>query len=358
DTGYIANVPKSVTGGPGPSPYTMHSIHKTLDGGKNWEKLPVDRFDYVAFISNTTGYYCYYGERDINLFRTTNGGISWSLHNEIEVYIHDMVFINDSIFYAHVYPLGGWRPNIYRSVNEGKNWEPEYSTSEKIFRLYFSGKSVFALCENGTIYKKTLLPVEDSVKYTIRDSIDENSGQQEEFHFSIHQDTLVIYGNIYANSCGGHYLTYKIDSNIIDISRVDTGLLCTGHSLYGFELKIPNCSLNEYRIKMDKYYNKGLDSLINTEVTAFSNKAQLAEKLSVELYPNPVSNIINITLNKPVNSLTYKLLNTSGILVKENEIKHQTNVIQVNVSGIAQGIYFLELICNEKVNTFKVFIEN
>jgi len=71
------------------------------------------------------------------------------------------------------------------------------------------------------------------------------------------------------------------------------------------------------------------------------------------VYPNPVQNTLTIKPLKEGRSNTIKLYNSNGVLVRN--IKQQA--YQIDVSDLASGIYFVELIADNK-RTVKKIIKN
>ncbi|CAM4004478.1 M43 family zinc metalloprotease [Flavobacterium sinopsychrotolerans] len=64
---------------------------------------------------------------------------------------------------------------------------------------------------------------------------------------------------------------------------------------------------------------------------------------SVYLYPNPTSNILNVVVeNKLETPEAYTIINTLGQIMKSKKIESTDN-LQINVSNLSQGIYFLKL---------------
>ncbi|RKS94663.1 putative secreted protein (Por secretion system target) [Flavobacterium limicola] len=64
---------------------------------------------------------------------------------------------------------------------------------------------------------------------------------------------------------------------------------------------------------------------------------------SVYLYPNPTSNILNVAVeNKLETPEAYTIINTLGQIIKSKKIE-STEDLQINVSNLSQGIYFLKL---------------
>lgn len=71
------------------------------------------------------------------------------------------------------------------------------------------------------------------------------------------------------------------------------------------------------------------------------------ESKSVFVYPNPASSLLNIFIeNSTINPDNYTIVNSLGQIIKSKKIVTKQD-LQVNVSDIAQGIYFLKLTKNE-----------
>ncbi|RTZ04755.1 T9SS type A sorting domain-containing protein [Flavobacterium bomense] len=82
------------------------------------------------------------------------------------------------------------------------------------------------------------------------------------------------------------------------------------------------------------------------------------EKLnSVYLYPNPTSNILNVVSENKLNTPeVYTIINTLGQILKSKKIESAED-LQINVSHLSQGIYFLKLSKNQSETTTIPFIK-
>jgi len=70
----------------------------------------------------------------------------------------------------------------------------------------------------------------------------------------------------------------------------------------------------------------------------------------VRVYPNPVTNYLNVNLPREINgSLTMSLTSIAGKVVWKKEINSSDSNNQIDVSRLASGLYFLEL--NDNLNT-------
>ncbi len=77
--------------------------------------------------------------------------------------------------------------------------------------------------------------------------------------------------------------------------------------------------------------------------------------VSVKVYPNPVSDVINILFEEVVESeINLTLLDSQGRLVKKDVIEATVSEKQVNMQDMAAGVYYLRLTKGKLVNVYKV----
>jgi photosystem II stability/assembly factor-like uncharacterized protein len=95
-------------------------------------------------------------------------------------------------------------------------------------------------------------------------------------------------------------------------------------------------------------YGRGVFSgqLTSSDSTVGYNMTTVNE---VELYPNPASNYIHLNMNRPFTS--YEIYNSNGQLVKKDLLGDE-NTVQINVTELESGVYFVNLIDeNERIST-------
>jgi len=69
-------------------------------------------------------------------------------------------------------------------------------------------------------------------------------------------------------------------------------------------------------------------------------------KLGVNIFPNPVNDVLNIT--KVSNNATFAIYNVAGQFISKGKVTNN----KVNVSSLAKGVYFIEI--SEKGATSKM----
>lgn len=93
----------------------------------------------------------------------------------------------------------------------------------------------------------------------------------------------------------------------------------------------------------------GYDSIVTLRLTicgvvGISN----VEDFEVNIFPNPVENVLNINTTETLSSI--KLINLNG----QNIEVYNNNSKQINFSGVSTGIYFLELLSGDKKSMIKI----
>lgn len=93
-----------------------------------------------------------------------------------------------------------------------------------------------------------------------------------------------------------------------------------------------------------------IDENIATEIR------ELNKLFGVNLYPNPVSNTLNINVNSDTqNNVRIDVINYTGqtILSNVNNVSQGNNTISLDVSSLTQGVYFAKISTDNNVKTVK-----
>jgi len=77
--------------------------------------------------------------------------------------------------------------------------------------------------------------------------------------------------------------------------------------------------------------------------------------VKVTIYPNPASDIVNISFEEALDSeVSFNLINSQGKVVKSNTIEAATIEKQIDLQDIPKGIYYLKLTKGKLSNVYKV----
>jgi len=141
---------------------------------------------------------------------------------------------------------------------------------------------------------------------------------------SLKQDVISSAGGYNVASGGTISISWTLGETIIPTFRSQDGSLIITH---GFQQKI----------------------IITTEVE------NIQEPVSVTIYPNPASEVINIKFDSPVDGeMTFFLINNQGGMAKTGKIEAATTSKEINMQDLPSGIYYLRLTKGSLVNVYKV----
>ncbi len=82
---------------------------------------------------------------------------------------------------------------------------------------------------------------------------------------------------------------------------------------------------------------------------------QLMEsEISLKVYPNPATDFINVEITPAdTGRLNLELYNNSGVRILDHTLANQHN-LQVNISNIPSGTYYLKVLSPQKDQLFRV----
>ncbi len=118
---------------------------------------------------------------------------------------------------------------------------------------------------------------------------------------------------------------------------------------------------NDLLINMDPVYvlNVGKSAIGSVQHFAVASKTILAvnesSKIleSIQFYPNPVKNILNLKIDQSVKNFTFEMTDMSGNQVLIN----QENIHQIDISKLSPGVYFGTVMVDNQKITKKIIIE-
>jgi hypothetical protein len=114
---------------------------------------------------------------------------------------------------------------------------------------------------------------------------------------------------------------------------------------YSFADNVDNIKGNKvyYRLQMmDKDGKYTVSKIISLTLDFFAG--------SLKIYPNPVKDQLYVLFNaeSPCNGIL-RILNASGTIIHTETVSTSANVINVSVSRMAKGVYYVQLITNEGI---------
>jgi len=86
--------------------------------------------------------------------------------------------------------------------------------------------------------------------------------------------------------------------------------------------------------------------------------AEIIKKIDIEIYPNPVNEVLSIAIgNDGVSNGTVQLLDVHGKLVQKFFLDTNQTLMDIDVSNYPAGVYFVELNSNELNEVWKIVVE-
>jgi hypothetical protein len=82
------------------------------------------------------------------------------------------------------------------------------------------------------------------------------------------------------------------------------------------------------------------------------------DMLRPRVYPVPASSQVTVVLPIGVASTQYRLISVNGVTAQSGTIMNDGDYGKIPVSGVAAGMYFLQLMVNNEVQTYKIIVQH
>ncbi|MCG8582873.1 MAG: T9SS type A sorting domain-containing protein [Bacteroidales bacterium] len=266
--------------------------------------------------------------------------------------------------------LNGIATLLWRSVPDAHGYKIKYGTSSGVYTHEMdagnvSGYRMSHLDENTTYYVVVVAyngygesnaSNEMEVKTTDQKPV---APHQVRLTENIATGKLTIqWEQSLAYAFGAKYDIYRSDKVYTDYELVKEGV--TGSS-YTFNPK-EKPGLWFYTVKARNNYGESFYSsnkyTITTSVDTWVDQVGIEDvhlfKYPVKVYPVPANDLLHVTVEQYGGEITWKLINMSGMVVKNGQF---TANEEINVSNLANGAYFLMLTTEEGVFHSKVQIK-
>lgn len=289
------------------------NIMRSGNGGSNWGVTGgcTCFITSICFSNNQFGLYSSLG----GVFRTVNGGNSWSANALIPFFNPDkFIALNDSVFVA-VY-----HSSFYKSTNSGQSFTSDslpYNSNYSVSGLSFISDSIgFASIADGKLFKTTdqgaTWNLVADLGFSINDIV-----------FIDEQNGFLVTGNlekeIRKTSSGGLFwsLDYTAASTIKELNY-------DGHHVFA-------CGQNGMALRKE----------------FFPTSINKQDDAAIKIFPNPTQDILFISgLN---GKEKIELYNSIGeLLISDFNFKQN----QLNISSLHGGVYFLRITDDEISSSF------
>lgn len=129
--------------------YNYNGVFKTVNGGQSWQKTASYSFSQMQFINAQTGYARNPNSSINKIYKTTDGGNTWTIKFEIDKDINSFHFIDENTGY-----LVGDNSLIYKTTDGGMTWKKLTLPYADYYSIKFcTGNVGYLLDENGRLYQ-------------------------------------------------------------------------------------------------------------------------------------------------------------------------------------------------------------
>jgi photosystem II stability/assembly factor-like uncharacterized protein len=374
--------------------YVFHAqggiILKTIDGGAKWDtlwrdKTPENYLTSIFFTDANTGYAVGGSEWDDIILKTTNGGTTWdTLSSGISVPLKSVYFTDSNTGYAvGLYGL------IIKTIDGGATWigEPNFDKGP-LFSVFFTDANtgyvvgrenleqnlfgiILKTIDGGTTWTLSLQSVLPFYSVYFTDSntgyaVGGNSSYSKPQSWQIIMKTLDGGANWIGEpnfDKGPLFSVFFVDANIgyavgehgTIIKTIDGGTIWTNLSsetTSGFN--------SVFFTDANAGYAVGASGTI-LKTTNGGGFPTAVENVSMEstfiVYPNPATNKISIETHSNLQGeTTICIFNMNGEILQLEKFQRQ-NLIEMDVSAMAKGIYLLKIQTKTGVETKKLVVQ-
>ncbi len=117
---------------------------------------------------------------------------------------------------------------------------------------------------------------------------------------------------------------------------------------------------NTNKLPILKFYDLNLNGnqvkYVHSIYDAPVSVKEYAQNNQFSIYPNPVSNVLNISLSKPLKAVV-EIMDVTGKTIHQEVMSSQSSFLQMNVAGWPAGVYFISISDENGVRSVSRFIK-
>ncbi len=303
-------------------------LMKSLVGGNDWELLAIPdttaEYNDIQFVNDYTAYLC---SSDGILFKTTDGGITWtdkSLSGDFT--LTDLLFVNQNL---------GWMIDpvarlVLRTTDGGDNWTfyelgdfENYQPSS----IFFLNETLgFITTEEGIVFRTS------------------NSGDtwEEYYVFSSGFNSEIHFVNELEGWYHASYMVYH---------TYDGGDTWTGpQSFY-------DAQIQDMFFLDNQGWLGGWSGLIATSSFFVDIENKHNNNSEINIFPNPASSLLEVNMNDHSDKiLVVEVLNVQGQKVLSVTELSNNNYLNIDISSLVSGTYFVHIITSKNEAFNKIIV--
>lgn len=344
------------------------TLRKTTNGALNWSActMPATGLGPTAFVSGYKGFMVLAS----GLSQTTDGAQSWTtVINNPALEFFDVYFVNALVGYVSATNIAYDTGFVYKTTNGGANWIllPTVTGPFNIFypSIYFYSDTVGFFAADGEVLRTgdggtSWVSVYSDPSFDSWIAMCSPNGQNY-FHGG-------YYANLVTSSNSGN--SWNASSSLVYpcygmyFGTTAHGFYCGGNGLGSGAVEetfnggltwTPAYTGNSLWCMDFPSNTVGYAAGTSGVIVKYSGPTNTVENFTelLKVYPNPTAGILNIE-NCAVNS-NLVLVNSTGQIVYTELAKN--NLVQIDVSQFAQGVYILEVRSENSISRRKVTVQ-
>jgi photosystem II stability/assembly factor-like uncharacterized protein len=346
-------------------------IMKSTDGGQNWNSQSLGNSHYlkkVQFNNESVGYILGLEGVGTNIFKTIDGGENWSLILSSQLPdITDISSVNQQIIYV-TFEDG----SLKKSIDGGTNFQSVNSDS-LLLNIQFINENIGYATDGETVLKT----INGGINWIEKFQIDEPTLDTAIFYFTNESVGFVKWQNdLYRTTDGGDTFTY-LDT----LTSLTLRLFApTENIVWGMSVEVPfndpiltmrgevmsdgsfEKVLGWPQFRSIHFINPTLGYGVNLGGEIYKNTTGLLHLNTpkdwsrIKVFPNPVTDFLNISTEKDFISNEITILNSLGSVVFVKKFANQKE-IKVDVKSFPKGVYIIEMEVDSKYHREKIIIK-
>jgi len=336
---------------------------KSQDNGETWDSLisfPGKQLYSLSFFDNDTGMLAGYDA----IYRTVDAGVTWdTVWSKTQLgfqfgEIKQLTFPTSQIGYAigiGLYQNWPFNKFLLKSNDAGLTWEPIKTFQDPLASIYFLNQDTGFIGTEGDISSSIILKTTDGGYTWDETQVDQFSNSVNSIHFTSNMTGFAAGSPPAFIDQTSFFISKTIDGGetweIFDTIGIPL------HSIYFINDTIGFVS-GDFNLIMKSNGNiNGLPEdypwhLVGLPFGIDENKHSNSR---IKIYPNPTDGhlfVQNLDLNKEIKSIS--LINLSGQTIYSKNPDINNELIQLDLSNIKSGMYFIKTVYNDKIEFMKI----
>ena len=306
------------------------TVYRSTNNGFSWinvnNGLPINTISSLG----TSGYNIFAGTYS-GVYLSTNNGSNWIRMNNglTDTLISSLIIIGNNVF------AGTIQGGVFMSSNNGSNWTAVNSglTYNHIYALANYGNNIFASAGNG-ISNGVYLSTNNGSNWSLS-----NSGLPANNYVL---SFAVSGNNIFAGTLSQGVFFSVNNGN--SWSPENTGLT---------NMQISALAISGSNIFAGSYVSTNSSGIFMRPLSDITGILINDNQSNFVVYPNPAKNIISVNLQEQKANQNHRIsiYNVEGQKIFEKLLKKEKN--EIDISGLAKGIYIIKLINDNRTEISK-----